>query len=134
VRQILGELDTVLAELGRHRHLRAADFRAALANRWIVERGLTAASSLVFDAGDHILAETWSLWPESYEASLAALRDRGVLTQGTWEQVRGLGGLRNLLVHGYARVEVETLEAHLDRALAVLPRVAGEILAWVERA
>lgn len=59
----LKELDQVLTELSRYRNVAREQFRADLSQRWIIERGLIAAASIIFDVADHILAGHYGLYP-----------------------------------------------------------------------
>jgi lambda repressor-like predicted transcriptional regulator len=43
----LHELDTVLQELRRYQHVDAQTLQSDLSQRWIVERGLIAAATLI---------------------------------------------------------------------------------------
>ena len=56
IEQRLKELDEILQELNRYREIDPEAFRNNVSQRWIVERGLIAAASIVFDVADHILA------------------------------------------------------------------------------
>jgi hypothetical protein len=51
----LKELDTVLSELKQYQEIQPETLRAKISQRWIVERGLIAAATLILDIADHIL-------------------------------------------------------------------------------
>jgi len=127
------ELDTVLTELARYRGITTAQLKQSLSQRWIVERGLMAAANLIFDVADHILSGQFGLYPETYESSLELLADKGIITQELYQDIKGLGGLRNLLVHEYARVDVEKVPGHLNKALTIFPRLSQAIQRWLEQ-
>lgn len=88
----LKELDQVLTELNRYWNVACEQFRADLSQRWIIERGLIAAASIIFDVADHILAGHYGLYPETYEDSLETLSERKVLAEALYLQIKGLGG------------------------------------------
>ena len=99
VEERLKALDEVLSELRRHRNLVVADLQRSLATRWIVERGLIAAASLIFDVADHILAAHEGIYPSTYADSLHQLNQRSVISDVLYGELGGLAGLRNVLVH-----------------------------------
>jgi len=97
----LKELDEILQELGKHQEATLEEIREELGRRWILERGLIAASSAIFDIADHILAGHFGHYADTYEESLASLHAKGVISDGVYSQIQGLGGFRNILVHRY---------------------------------
>lgn len=101
----LKEPDTVLEELRRHRDLNDEALRTNLSQRWIIERGIIAASALLFDVADHILAGQYGFHPRTYEESLGGLRDKEMISDELYSQIRGLGGLRKILVHQYQSID-----------------------------
>lgn len=70
-----------------------------------LERGLIAAAGTVFDVADHVLSGHFGVHVEGYEASLEGLRDHEVIGEGLYERIRELGGLRNVLIHRYAKID-----------------------------
>jgi uncharacterized protein YutE (UPF0331/DUF86 family) len=70
--------------------------------------------------------------PDAYEQALLELRVRGVITEGLYRNLAGLGGLRNVLVHLYARVDPAQIAAHHRKAPPVFRRFVAEVLAWLE--
>ena len=89
----LKELDQILRELGKYTTMPWDGFEQDLSQRWIIEGGLLAAASVIFDGADHILAGHFGLYPETYEQSLKALRDNQVISEGLYGEIKGLGGV-----------------------------------------
>ena len=58
----LKELDVVVQELGQYQATSLADLRADLSRRWVIERGLIAAATLILDIADHILSGQFSTY------------------------------------------------------------------------
>jgi len=133
IEERLKELDEILGELGKYRHTAWELFQADLSRRWIVERGLIAAASTIFDIADHILAGHFGLYAETYEESLELLRQRVVISAELYRQVRGLGGFRNILIHRYLDVDPREVFENFSRGLEVFPLFAREVLAWLDR-
>jgi uncharacterized protein YutE (UPF0331/DUF86 family) len=92
----LQELDEILHELSKYRNIARNTIDIDLSKRWIVERGLIAAASVIFDIADHILAGHFGHYSETYEQSLEALRDKEVISEEIYGQIKGLGGFRNV--------------------------------------
>ncbi|MGH7542290.1 MAG: type VII toxin-antitoxin system HepT family RNase toxin [Gemmatimonadota bacterium] len=132
VERRLKELDRVLAELRRHPVESLDEYRRDLSRQWILERGLIAAAGIVLDVADHILSGHFGDHPDTYEASLRGLRDRWVISEGLYEGIEGLGGLRNILVHRYLDIDSDEVVAHRARLLELMPRFASEVLSWIE--
>ena len=79
--------------IGMPRRLPWDGFEQDLSQRWIIEGGLLAATSVTFDGADHILAGHFGLYPETYEQSLKALRDNQVISEGLYDDgSRAWGG------------------------------------------
>ena len=127
----LEEIARVVAELGKYRGTGAESLGRDTSLRWIVERGILAGAGLVFDVADHVLAAAFSEFPDSYEASLVALRDRGVISPALYERMRGLGHIRNVLAHDYVKVDLHLLARHLDEILSILPDFATALDTWL---
>jgi len=128
----LKELDQILHELGKYRNIAWDRFRADLSQQWIIERGLIAAASVIFDIADHILAGHFGFYADTYEDSLTALRDKEVITQDLYGQIRGLGGFRNILIHRYLGIDPKQVFEYFGKSLVVFPGFAREILAWLD--
>jgi len=129
----LKELDEVLQELDKYRDVAWESFRADLSLRWIIERGLIAAATIIFDVADHILAGRFGVYAESYEDSLVLLCDKDVISEGLYQQIRGLGGFRNILIHRYMGIDHHEVFENFGKGREVFPAFAQEVLAWLDR-
>jgi uncharacterized protein YutE (UPF0331/DUF86 family) len=114
-----------LAGLGQ-RELRT-DFRAA----WAVERGLQLAAEIVFDIGNHILSAHFGVTAQDYEDILTQLDAQRVLDGALRERLRGLGGFRNVLVHGYLALDIDRVADGLARAPRDFSDFIGSVRAWL---
>ena len=128
----LKKLDRILEELDQYRDLTWEEFVKSLSQRWIVERGLIAAAAMIFDVADNILGGHFGQYAESYEDSLEMLRDLEVVPEDLYAQMKGLGGFRNILVHGYLEIDPRHVYENLDKGLRVFPRYGQVILAWLD--
>lgn len=132
VQRRLEELDTTLARLSRHRDVSLEDYRNDPDLQWIVERGLLNAAGLVFDIADHVLSGHFGRHSETYQASLDGLYEERVIPRDLHEDLEGLGGFRNLLVHEYVELDSAEVHRHFQTAFQVFPRFASAVLAWLE--
>lgn len=134
VRERLRLLEEIAAELERQPPASAEELRRDVPRRWVLERGLIAGANLVFDVTDHVLAGHFQVHPETYGDALVELQARGVISEGLYEELRGLGGLRNVLVHLYARIDPGQIARHHGKAPAAFRRFVAEVLRWLEAA
>ncbi len=98
----LTQLDGVVAKLAQRADMTRDEYRADTDAQWIIERGLEIGSSIVLDIGNHILAGAFQISVDEYEQIIERLREKDVISAGLHAELRGLGGFRNVLVHGYA--------------------------------
>lgn len=128
----LKQLDRILNELHRHDDLTLADLQQDLSQRWIIERGLIAAAALILDIADHILSGEFGLYASSYEESLQILHDKQVISDKLYDQIKGLGGFRNVLVHLYQDIDVRQVWSGWQKGRMAFPLFMEEILVWLE--
>jgi len=132
VRQILDrlgvEIDALrrLARLDPGELLRDDDLLAAVKYRFIV------AIEVCIDVGRHVVASEGLRAPLDYADAFAVLADAGLLDPAIAAELRDTARFRNLLVHGYAKVDdtrvVEILRDRVDDLAAfrtALARAAG---------
>lgn len=128
----LKRLEEVLAKLRERAGITFEEFREDTDAQWIIERGLEIASSAILDIGNHILAGAYQTSVEEYEQILEKLREKRVISGDLYRELRGLGGFRNILVHGYLSLDLELVYEHYKKALDTFPRFIGEIERWLE--
>ncbi len=105
------------------------DFRDA----WAAERGLQLAAEIAFDVGNHILSAHYGTSASDYQDIIERLAAHGVIDAELRERFGRLGGFRNLLVHGYLRVDPTRVAEALVRAPADFSAFARAIRAWLDR-
>ncbi len=132
VEERLKELDEILQELSKYREVNWDAFRSDLSQRWVVERGLIAAVSVIFDVANHVLTGHFGFYAETYEGSLQGLRDKGVISLERYREIQGLGGFRNILIHRYLDIDPREVWENLHKGLVVFPGFARDILGWLD--
>lgn len=129
----LKNLEEVLEALQAKSGVTFEEYRKSRDTQWVIERGLEIASSIIFDVGNHILAGVYRTPAEEYEEILEKLWEKGVLSDDLYASLRGLGGFRNLLVHGYLRLDPRLVYENFQKALQVFPGFIAEVEAWLRQ-
>ncbi len=127
----LRRLHQVIRRLRRYRERGGDAIRSDEDLQWLVERGLHLGCEIVLDVGNHVLAGSFGRPSERYEEILAGLAAEGVITAELRASLSGLGGFRNVLVHGYLDVDLERVLSSLDEAPERFERFAREIHEWL---
>jgi uncharacterized protein YutE (UPF0331/DUF86 family) len=128
----LKELDAVVSQLDKYRHLSPAVMAQDLEKRWAMERGLEAGAQLILEIADNILSNQFGHYSETYENALSGLFEMDVISEGLYLQIKGLGGLRNILVHQYIQIDLDLVFNSLLKSLKIFPLFAREISIWME--
>jgi uncharacterized protein YutE (UPF0331/DUF86 family) len=109
----LSEIETFVGEL---RSLsRPERVETDLRERRFVEHTLQLAIQAALDLASHVVSDEQLGEPESYGELFALLSQRGFISTELAPRLRRMAGFRNLLVHGYARVDparVAAVAAH----------------------
>jgi uncharacterized protein YutE (UPF0331/DUF86 family) len=69
---------------------------------------------------------------KDYEDIIARLGEHGVIDAALRGRLKGLGDFRNILVHGYLRVDPERVVEYLERAPADFTDFALAVRRWLE--
>jgi len=129
----LAKLGEVIARLQERSGMTRDEYRVDADAQWIIERGLEVGSSTLLDIGNHILAGAFQISVDEYEQIIERLRERDVISPTLHAELRGLGGFRNILVHGYLKLDPELVYEHHRKALRSFPRFIAEIERWLAR-
>lgn len=132
IRERLLHLEEVLSQLAELGHPDGAELRQDFRTRWTVERGLQLAAEISFDIGNHILSAHFGASARDYEDILEQLAARGVIEGELRERLRGLGGFRNILVHGYLRIDSDRVSAGLSTSARDFSEFSLAIGRWLE--
>lgn len=132
LRERLKKLEEILGQLKGKERITLEEYRRDKDVQWIIERGLEVGAAAILDIGNHILAGVYQTPAEEYEQILEKLQERLVISESLYRELRGLGGFRNLLVHGYMSLNPELVFAHYKKASDSFPRFVVEIENWLE--
>ncbi|RQW80099.1 MAG: DUF86 domain-containing protein [Methanothrix sp.] len=127
----LKELDAVVVQLNKYKDLKPDAIKQDLEKRWVIERGLEAGAQLILEIADHILSNQFGYYCETYEDTLKGLAEKSVISKDLYPQIKGLGGLRNLLVNQYAQINLDIVFSSFHKSLRIFPLYAKEIFEWM---
>ncbi len=128
----LKELDTVVSQLNKYRNMKPDTMKQDLEKRWVIERGIEAGAQLILEIADHILSNQFGYYSETYEDSLKGLLEKGVISEELYSQIKGLGSLRNILVHQYVQIDLNIVFNSFHKSLKVFPLFTQEIMDWMD--
>ena len=132
VRQRLLRLEEVISRLEELRGVGSGHPHDHFRDEWAVERGLHLAAEIVFDIGNHILSAHFGRSAQDHEDIIVQLGAAAVLAASTADRLKGLGGFRNILVHGYLKVDPQRVEAYLAAAPDRFSEFSRDIRRWLE--
>jgi len=133
IRERLLRLEEVISHLEELRADRDAGGHLGFRDEWSIERGLQLGAEILFDVGNHILSAHLGVIARDYEDIIAQLAGMSVIPGALREDLRGLGGFRNILVHGYLILDEERVAEHLKAAPARFAAFAAAIREWLAR-
>lgn len=85
--------------------------------RSAVERNLQIALESVLEIGEIIISKEGFRKPEKYREIIEILGERGILPKKFAKRFAPAAGFRNILVHHYAKVDLDELYKHLKKDL-----------------
>lgn len=97
------------------------------------ERCLHLCLQAILDVGTHIVAAETLERPAGYEEVVPALARAGVLGRDLADRLRGVAGLRNILVHDYLKVDHGLLFANVEAGLSDFEAFAAAIDTFLGR-
>jgi uncharacterized protein YutE (UPF0331/DUF86 family) len=117
IEQNIQNMEEALAQFGKYRNISFNEFQKDLSLVWIVEKGLEILIQNLLDIGAHLLAsEIKNDW-EDYGEVILKLGKHGVIPQEFVDQIKGMAGLRNILIHEYLRIDLNKLFDYLKYRL-----------------
>jgi uncharacterized protein YutE (UPF0331/DUF86 family) len=82
-----------------------------------VEKGLEILAQNLLDIGAHVLASDLQNDWEDYGEIISKLGKHGVIPQQFSEEIKGMAGLRNILIHEYLKIDIRRLVEYLNNRL-----------------
>ncbi|ACA58921.1 protein of unknown function DUF86 [Candidatus Desulforudis audaxviator MP104C] len=116
IRGKLTELETYVRELENLQAYTLDELRTNLPRLWSVIHGLQLSIQILLDVGNHLLADL-GVKARDYTEIIDKLGEMGVLPAEFAEEIRGMAGFRNVLVHGYASLDIARVHQTLHNNL-----------------
>ncbi len=127
----LSELADRIARVRQHTPASASALAADRDALDLVSFNLMLAVQVCADVASHIVADEG--WPPATEVRglFERLEEHSVITRETRVALSRAVGLRNIVAHGYGRVEPIMVHGAATTGLADLERFAKEVAAWL---
>lgn len=129
--QKLRDLDRYLGQLKKYEGITASELEVDLEKLWVIERGLQISIQIVLDIGNHILAQK-GLSADSYKDILRELGKQNIIPPEFVRKITGMAGLRNILVHEYAKVDAALLAGIVNNSLGDFKQFAEYVFAAID--
>ena len=117
IEQHIQNMEEALTELGRYGNISFEEFERDLSLRWIVEKGLEILIQNLLDIGAHLLASQIKNDWEDYGEVILKLGKHRVIPQAFSDKIKGMAGLRNILIHEYLKIDLDKLFDYLKYRL-----------------
>jgi uncharacterized protein YutE (UPF0331/DUF86 family) len=109
IRKKIQELQSYLKELENTKNMSWDEFHSSLGKQWMICHGLQLSIQAIIDVGNHILAAVGENQIEEYVDIIDKLGERNIIPSEFAHTIRGMAGLRNILVHEYARLDIRII-------------------------
>lgn len=127
----LRTLEEALADWRRYREELSPETLAADRDRQrSVFHAMLVAIQAAIDIAHHLIAEGGWPRPETYREAFEILAGEGVIPEALGERLADLAGFRNVLVHGYWRLDLQRVWELLQQAgdpLREFEEIAGRL-------
>lgn len=67
------------------------------------------------DLGNHVISIKGFEMPERYEDIIVTLAKEKVISENLAKSLEGMGGFRNLIAHGYFKIDLNKLYSYLKK-------------------
>ena len=92
-----------------------SSFKKHIEKYGLAEHYLHLSIECILDTGTHIISSMGYGTPSTYEDVFKILGKHGVLPSAFVKKLKGLAGLRNILVHEYMDIDIDQVYAHLNK-------------------
>jgi len=114
----LQELNLCLKELEDLKGISLKEFSSSLDKQWAVCHGLQLSIQILIDVGNHILASIGENQIEDYVDIIDRLGKKDIIPSEFAQSIRGMVGLRNILIHEYAKIDLDKIYEILQNRLS----------------
>jgi len=132
VHQKLQLLEDYVRQLRRFRERTLEEVSADLGLAWAIEHGLQVSIQCVIDVCQYLVAQLALGVPNTSEEAVDLLRKAGVFPNEFAQTLVRMIRFRNILVHVYAKVDVEIVRNNLQNHLDDFVRFAEHVLHFLD--
>jgi uncharacterized protein YutE (UPF0331/DUF86 family) len=132
IRRHLLALDEAVQHLRRHVGRPLSELECDPDERWTVERGLQVCAQNALDIATHLAASA-GRDASDYASAIDVIGELGVLPAEFTLRFRGIAGFRNVLVHGYLRVDLPRMHRLLNSGLDDFAHFAQLVESYLRR-
>lgn len=129
----LNELEKCIKQLDRHKNCSAKQLLSDFDLRWAVERGLHLAIQNILDISSHILVDIGANGLDDYTSIIDQMGEMRIIPEGFAKKIRGMAGLRNVLVHDYVDIDAEKLCNYVSTGLDDFKKFAKYIADYLAK-
>lgn len=129
----LASVEELVAALRLVRGVDGDRLRADVLTRLAVERALTQAVDQLVAVCSHVVVAEGGRAPSTYREAVLSAADTGVLDAELARSLAAAVGLRNLLVHEYARADLDLVAAAVPAAERDLDGFVRQVAGWLRR-
>jgi len=133
MKEKIEELNRYLKELEKLRSISLEEFSSSLSKQWMVFHGLQLSIQMLIDIGNHILAAIGENQIEVYVDIIDKLGKKEIIPPEFAQQIRGMAGMRNILIHEYAKVDLDKIFEIIQNRLDDFREFIGYINQFLEK-
>lgn len=129
----LSDLGARIARVRAHTPATSALLRADQDALDLVSFNLMLCVQSAADIASHVVADEGWRPAVTLAEAFERLRENGVITRPTADAMAKAAGLRNVVAHGYAGVDIEMVFAAASHGVSDLDAFASEVASWLQQ-
>ncbi|MHB8281147.1 MAG: type VII toxin-antitoxin system HepT family RNase toxin [Candidatus Humimicrobiaceae bacterium] len=118
IQKKLNDLNKNIKLLEELKHIPLGQLSDSLRDQWAIFYGLQISIQIIIDIGNHILASVNENKIEDYADIIEKMGKKGIIPDDFAKKIRGMPGLRNILVHEYGIVDIRIIYNILQQNLS----------------
>jgi len=128
----LNDLNENIVMLNEFRKISLEDLKKSLKDQWAIFYGLQISIQTIIDIGNHILAALKENQIEEYVDIIDKLGEKEIIPKDFAVRIRGMAGLRNLLVHEYGIINIPKIYDLLQNNISDFEEFQNYIRKYLE--
>ena len=99
----------------------------------IAERNIQVAADFCVDLSAFLLSQLGESVPARYKEIIEAVKRRGIVDRYLGDRVKGIVGLRNIIVHLYAEVKADIIYDNLSEIVSDLREFVKHLMGYCKK-